>query len=624
MIIVLKLGKKPHQPSAKDFPYKRYKTTLGKSIPVPFGPKATIQDWGMLGNDQYGCCVIAGQAHGIILWTAEGGKPVNFTTQGVLSDYSAITGFNPNDPSTDQGTYLRDALDYGRKVGYVDAAGNRHKIEAFLLLDLLDFNDILEATYLFSSTTLGLSITQTAMNQFNAGEPWTKITDEEILGGHEVELIAYDGAWLYCVTWGKVQKMSVEWFKAYADEAYAKLSKDFLVNGVSPDGFNLAQLQADLAALTPTPHVFSLENDPKTAQCTVGSSVSIKVTTKDTGAPLAGQKVKVECSGIDRFIDTITTDSKGEAVFTIACNKTGEQYCSFSWSDPTECTHYETTVLTFVNSAAAPLLTSDAFISKLETIVDKYRTVYMWGTFGSPVTDALIDQKVAQYPAWYTAARQSLFRSLVGKGYFALDCVGLIKAVLWGWSGDASKSYGGATYASNGVPDTSADGMIDLCSDVSSDFSSILPGEAVWMEGHIGVYLGNKEVIECTPSWAGGVQITACLNIGAINGMNGRTWTKHGKLPYIKYEEEIQMKEAVVYWSPRDYSVALMVANKLGGCGMFCRNEIATNIHTDAMSAKHLVVVGGSEVLNHPNVTNLCGANAPKTAIIAAEYADSL
>ena len=91
-------------------------------------------------------------------------------------------------------------------------------------------------------------------------------------------------------------------------------------------------------------------------------------------------------------------------------------------------------------------------------------------------------------------------------------------------------------YASNGVPDLGADTMITKCSGVSADFGGIVPGEAVWLPGHIGVYIGGGKVIECSPAFKNCVQVTACLNIGAISGMNGRKWTKHGKLPYITYD----------------------------------------------------------------------------------------
>lgn len=119
---------------------------------------------------------------------------------------------------------------------------------------------------------------------------------------------------------------------------------------------------------------------------------------------------------------------------------------------------------------------------------------------------------------------------------FGFDCVCLIKGILWGWTGDASKTYGGAKYTSNGVPDIGADSMIRVCKDVSTDFGKIIPGEAVWLSGHIGVYIGGGKVIECSPAFLNRVQVTACLNIGKIAGMNGRKWTKHGRLPYITYD----------------------------------------------------------------------------------------
>lgn len=70
--------------------------------------------------------------------------------------------------------------------------------------------------------------------------------------------------------------------------------------------------------------------------------------------------------------------------------------------------------------------------------------------------------------------------------------------------------------------------MITKCSGVSADFGGIVPGEAVWLPGHIGVYIGGGKVIECSPAFKNCVQVTACLNIGTISGMNGRKWTKHG------------------------------------------------------------------------------------------------
>ena len=172
-------------------------------------------------------------------------------------------------------------------------------------------------------------------------------------------------------------------------------------------------------------------------------------------------------------------------------------------------------------------------------VAKNYQTVYMWGCFGMPVTESIIREKAAQYPSWYTAAKQSELRKQIGKSYFGFDCVNLTKGILWGWNGNQNAAYGGAKYAANGVPDVSADGMIAKCRDVSaSAWDKLVPGEGLWMPGHWGLYIGDGLAVECTPIWGNGVQITAVLNIGSKSGYNARRWTKHGKLPWVEYDTE--------------------------------------------------------------------------------------
>ena len=114
------------------------------------------------------------------------------------------------------------------------------------------------------------------------------------------------------------------------------------------------------------------------------------------------------------------------------------------------------------------------------------------------------------------------------------------KGVLWGWTGDKSKAYGGAKYAVNGVPDIGADTMITKCKDASySGWDKVDPGEVVWTDGHIGVYIGNGLAVECTPRWKNCVQITAVGNIGSKAGYNTRNWKKHGHLPYVTYDTTV-------------------------------------------------------------------------------------
>ena len=60
----------------------------------------------------------------------------------------------------------------------------------------------------------------------------------------------------------------------------------------------------------------------------------------------------------------------------------------------------------------------------------------------------------------------------------------------------------------------------------------------MWLSGHIGIYIGDGLVVECSPKWENGVQITALANLGTKAGYNARKWTKWGKLPYIDYTAE--------------------------------------------------------------------------------------
>lgn len=176
-------------------------------------------------------------------------------------------------------------------------------------------------------------------------------------------------------------------------------------------------------------------------------------------------------------------------------------------------------------------------VEKLKKVATDHKTLYVMGCFGAPLTGANVTRYCTNHSYNKAADRTAMIKAAANQNppVFGFDCVCLIKGILWGWDGSPSATYGGAKYAVNGVPDIGADQMITKCSGISTDFSKIEIGEAVWMTGHIGIYIGNGLAVECTPRWNNKVQITAVLNIGAKSGYDGRSWTKHGKLPYITY-----------------------------------------------------------------------------------------
>lgn len=184
------------------------------------------------------------------------------------------------------------------------------------------------------------------------------------------------------------------------------------------------------------------------------------------------------------------------------------------------------------------LMTADQFITKAYAIATQHKTCYMLGPWGWPTTDKMISRATTNGSNAVTNRQWIKFANAIKNKGFIFDCVGLIKGILWGWDANLSKSYGGAGYACNGVPDIDAKQMINRCHNISTDFSKILPGEPVWMDGHIGIYIGDGKVVEATPKWNNGVQISTCTNVSSkvIAGtVGGRRWTKHGKLPWVDY-----------------------------------------------------------------------------------------
>jgi hypothetical protein len=214
--------------------------------------------WKVLGNDKYSDCVFAGAAHETMMWThrAGTGKPVDFSDADVLSDYSAVTGFNPANPSSDQGTDMTEAASYRRKVGVVDAVGVRHKIDSYVALRVGDTDQLALATYLFGAVGIGIRFPVSAMQRFNAGNPWDVLTlaqqrGDRIEGGHYIPCVGRnsDGNFLI-VTWGRLQAMTPDFYRAFNDESLAYISLDPLKNNLSPEGFDLTSLRRSFTALT--------------------------------------------------------------------------------------------------------------------------------------------------------------------------------------------------------------------------------------------------------------------------------------------------------------------------------------------------------------------------------------
>ena len=145
---------------------------------------------------------------------------------------------------------------------------------------------------------------------------------------------------------------------------------------------------------------------------------------------------------------------------------------------------------------------------------------YVWGTVGGVLSEAVLQSKINQYPDVVT--KNAAFIREHWMGGRTTDCVGLIKG--YGWLDAETLTIG---YATNGMPDFSANQMYYSAAESGTiDTIPEIPGLAVQMDGHIGVYIGNGEVIEAMGTKYGVVKTQ----------LEGRGWTHWLKIPFIQYE----------------------------------------------------------------------------------------
>ena len=215
----------------------------------------------MFANDLYGCCTCASQGHRIIAQefaTQQHETPV--TEADVLRVYSAVTGFRPDDPSTDNGAYMLDVANYMRRTGMGrEKDGTTHRVDAFVKVDHTNRREVLTACNLFGGVWLGILLPEAAANHVGPNDLWdvpardplTGVYEPGSWGGHAVEAIGYNGTGVQVYTWGQEQFLSWRFFDSYVDEAYAFISEDwFRSGGRTTRGFDAAQLRGWLSELS--------------------------------------------------------------------------------------------------------------------------------------------------------------------------------------------------------------------------------------------------------------------------------------------------------------------------------------------------------------------------------------
>jgi hypothetical protein len=182
----LKLGRKAIKTDTRTLMLANY---LTPSLPAP--PPAAdwtrgIASWGMMLNDKLGDCTIAGIGHAVQVWSANSCQEITVPDDAILASYEQWDGYNPADPSTDQGGIELDVLTDFKANGL---AG--HKLLAFADAKAANLVEVRQSIALFGGVYIGVSLPLTAQSQ----DMWDVVPDDGSgsstagsWGGHEVFL----------------------------------------------------------------------------------------------------------------------------------------------------------------------------------------------------------------------------------------------------------------------------------------------------------------------------------------------------------------------------------------------------------------------------------------------------
>lgn len=214
--------------------------------------KQSAQGWIDWYNTQLSDCVCEDSGHDLMLRSANVGSIVIPTQQDILGLYEAVGGYKLGDESTDQGCDETAMEQYMMSTGLLG-----HKSAATGPIDPTNTDHIKWAIQIFGGCRLGIYVDQAMLQQFGSGQPWEQPGDpnDPNGGGHDPRAVKYDSAYLYVVTWGRLQP--VAWplvpKPAFLEEAHLGVYPDFVrAGGTNPAGFNMQGMLDNAKAIEAT------------------------------------------------------------------------------------------------------------------------------------------------------------------------------------------------------------------------------------------------------------------------------------------------------------------------------------------------------------------------------------
>lgn len=214
-----------------------------------------VAQWGILGNDYYGDCGFAGRVHYDMAnaWTAKEQPAGNITDTAVWPTYAeVVNAYLAYDNGQDIGVDLGEVLLFW----LTNPLANLKPIGGFAQVSVSE-PGYSSALHVFGALYDGHLVSQEAMDEYEAGEPWTS-TATDWVGGHCTPTLALPDTthaphvpgFGRKVTWGTDQLFSWPWWQTCREESYVIFTQE---QAEAPGGVynevQVAALKADILKL---------------------------------------------------------------------------------------------------------------------------------------------------------------------------------------------------------------------------------------------------------------------------------------------------------------------------------------------------------------------------------------
>jgi hypothetical protein len=234
------------------------KNYLKRSMPAPprtcgYSPRAQVELANIYLNDTLGDCVIAGMAHIAGLLSGNAGSPLMLSSAQIVKLYSAIGGYVPGDPSTDNGCDEQTALNYWQTKGLPG-----HKIFGWMSVNPTDPVEVRTALWLFENLMFGIELPDAWVNPMPSapGWVWRSAGPADPQNGHCFVGTGYAPGRIQIDSWGMIGSVTDAAVAQYAGasdggELYCVLSQDAIAKASqkAPNGFDWSQLLADFDSM---------------------------------------------------------------------------------------------------------------------------------------------------------------------------------------------------------------------------------------------------------------------------------------------------------------------------------------------------------------------------------------